>query len=115
MIAQVRDARADILWVGLGTPKQDLFMAEYIHRLPVRLMVGVGAAFDIHTGALQDAPGWMKTAGLQWTHRLVQEPRRLWRRYLINNPKFLWLIALQLLGITNSEHHSWGLITGGKE
>lgn len=115
MIAEVRDARTDILWVGLGTPKQDRFMAEYIHRLPVRLMVGVGAAFDIHTGALQDAPRWMKVSGLQWTHRLAQEPRRLWRRYLINNPRFVWSITLQLLGITSSKDRSWELVAGGGE
>jgi N-acetylglucosaminyldiphosphoundecaprenol N-acetyl-beta-D-mannosaminyltransferase len=62
-------------------------------------MVGVGAAFDIHTGGIKDAPPWLKSAGLQWLHRLAQEPRRLWRRYLINNPKFIWSIGLQLLGL----------------
>jgi N-acetylglucosaminyldiphosphoundecaprenol N-acetyl-beta-D-mannosaminyltransferase len=52
-------------------------------------MIGVGAAFDIHTGGIRDSPDWMKAAGLQWLHRLLQEPRRLWRRYLINNPRFI--------------------------
>jgi N-acetylglucosaminyldiphosphoundecaprenol N-acetyl-beta-D-mannosaminyltransferase len=99
LIAQLRLATPDIVWVGLSTPKQERFMAEYLGRLEVKLMIGVGAAFDIHTGGIQDAPGWMKSAGLQWIHRLMQEPKRLWRRYLINNPKFVWNIGLQLLGL----------------
>jgi N-acetylglucosaminyldiphosphoundecaprenol N-acetyl-beta-D-mannosaminyltransferase len=96
---QLAEAQPDFFWVGLSTPKQERFMAEYINKLPVKIMVGVGAAFDIHTGAIQDSPRWMKVAGLQWLHRLLQEPGRLWRRYLINNPKFLWRVALQLLGL----------------
>ena len=99
LIAQLRQAKPDILWVGLSTPKQERFMAEYLGRLEVKLMIGVGAAFDIHTGRIHDAPGWMKSAGLQWIHRLVQEPERLWKRYLINNPKFVWNVGLQLLGL----------------
>lgn len=74
-------------------------MAEYLDRLDVSLMVGVGAAFDMHTGGIQDAPRFMKMVGLQWLRRLIQEPRRLWRRYLINNPKFVWKIMLQFTGI----------------
>lgn len=74
-------------------------MAEYINKLPARIMVGVGAAFDIHTGAIKDSPSWIKNAGLQWLHRLAQEPKRLWRRYLINNPKFMYYFTLQLLGL----------------
>lgn len=72
-------------------------MAEYIDLLDTHLMVGVGAAFDIHTGGIADAPAWMKRSGLQWLHRLCQEPGRLWKRYLINNPSFVWKIGLQLL------------------
>jgi N-acetylglucosaminyldiphosphoundecaprenol N-acetyl-beta-D-mannosaminyltransferase len=63
-------------------------------------MVGVGAAFDIHTGHVKDAPSWIKGAGLQWAHRLCQEPRRLWKRYLVNNSGFLFRITMQLSGIT---------------
>jgi len=88
--------RPDILWVGLSTPKQERFMAEFLPKLDVTLMVGVGAAFDILTGETQDAPRWIKRAGLQWLHRLSQEPFRLWRRYLLNNPRFLWHVGLQL-------------------
>ena len=74
-------------------------MARMLHRLDTRLMVGVGAAFDIHAGLRRDAPAWMKACGLQWLHRLSQEPRRLWQRYAYNNPRFLWQVALQLAGI----------------
>lgn len=71
LILQLEHSKADILWIGLSTPKQERFMAHYIDKLNVRLMVGVGAAFDIHTGRTRDAPTWMKAAGLQWLHRLV--------------------------------------------
>lgn len=89
----------DIVWVGLSTPKQEQFMAANLSRLSCKVMVGVGAAFDIHTGHVKDAPQWIKGAGLQWAHRLCQEPRRLWKRYLFNNSEFLFLIALQLSGV----------------
>jgi len=92
-------ARPDVVWVGLSTPKQERFMAHMLSRLETRLMVGVGAAFDIHAGLLPDAPQWMKNAGLQWLYRLLKEPRRLWKRYLINNPTFVWKIALQYAGV----------------
>lgn len=95
MIARVRP---DIFWVGLSTPKQERFMAEYLPRLDTTLMIGVGAAFDFHTGKLKDSPPWVKQLGLQWLHRLSQEPTRLWKRYLINNPLFVTKAAMQLLG-----------------
>jgi N-acetylglucosaminyldiphosphoundecaprenol N-acetyl-beta-D-mannosaminyltransferase len=91
--------RPDILWVGLSTPKQELFMARYLPRLETKLMIGVGAAFDYHTGRLKDSPQWLKPLGLQWLHRLLQEPRRLWKRYLVNNPAFVSQALLQLTGI----------------
>ena len=97
--AQLEASQADILWCGLSTPKQERFMDLYSRRLPVKLMVGVGAAFDLLSGNLAEAPDWMKSAGLQWFYRLIKEPKRLWRRYLINNPKFTWLILLQLTGV----------------
>jgi len=93
----------DILWVGLSTPKQELFMARNICQLNCRVMVGVGAAFDIHTGRLNDSPNWVKEAGLQWLHRLCQEPSRLWKRYLINNSQFLARLTLQFLGLKSYE------------
>jgi N-acetylglucosaminyldiphosphoundecaprenol N-acetyl-beta-D-mannosaminyltransferase len=96
---QMEAVLPDIVWVGLGTPKQERFMAENFQRLPSKIMVGVGAAFDFHTGRLKDAPQWIKHAGLQWAHRLCQEPRRLWKRYLVNIPAFLLAISLQLAGL----------------
>jgi len=96
---QIAEANPDIVWVGLSTPKQEKFMASNIHRLRCTVMVGVGAAFDIHTGHLRDAPAWIKSAGLQWAHRVYQEPGRLWKRYLINNTGFLTALALQFVGL----------------
>jgi N-acetylglucosaminyldiphosphoundecaprenol N-acetyl-beta-D-mannosaminyltransferase len=93
---QIRASRPDILWVGLSTPKQEKFMAEYLPRLDVTLMVGVGAAFDFHSGRVKQSPRWMQRSGLEWFYRLCQEPRRLARRYLKNNPLFLLKIAGQL-------------------
>jgi N-acetylglucosaminyldiphosphoundecaprenol N-acetyl-beta-D-mannosaminyltransferase len=94
----VNATQPDFLWVGLSTPKQERFMAEYVNKLPAKIMVGVGAAFDIHIGAIKDSPTWIKNTGLQWLHRLFQEPKRLWRRYVINNPKFIYYFTLELLG-----------------
>ena len=95
----IASTKPDVLWVGLSTPKQEKFMAKYLNELDVKVMVGVGAAFDIHTTRLKDAPAWIKRSGLQWLHRLCQEPGRLWKRYLVNNPLFLLKISGQLLGL----------------
>jgi N-acetylglucosaminyldiphosphoundecaprenol N-acetyl-beta-D-mannosaminyltransferase len=97
LVARVAELQPDIIWVGLSTPKQERFMARYMPILRTKLMVGVGAAFDIHTGRINDSPKVMKACGLQWLHRLCQEPRRLWRRYLLNNPRFLFKVARQSL------------------
>jgi len=99
LAAQVRRSRPDVLWVGLSTPKQERFMAEYLPKLEVRLMAGVGAAFDFLGGRVRQAPRWMQRTGLEWFFRLCQEPRRLWRRYLRNNPRFVCLAAGQWLGL----------------
>ena len=99
LVHLVATVKPHIFWVGLSTPKQERFMAEYIQKLDTRVMVGVGAAFDFHTGKIQDSPDWIKNAGLQWLHRLYQEPTRLWKRYLVNNPQFLAKITLQFLGL----------------
>ncbi|HKX29268.1 MAG TPA: WecB/TagA/CpsF family glycosyltransferase [Blastocatellia bacterium] len=101
LIAQVESARPDLFWVGLSTPKQERFMEAYLGRLNVKVMLGVGAAFDIHTGRTKDAPQWMKRSGLQWLFRLLQEPRRLARRYMVNNPLFIYQTFLQLAGLRN--------------
>ncbi len=99
LAAQVRQARPDCFWVGLSTPKQEAFMSKFLSKLDAKVMFGVGAAFDVWTGGIKDAPAWMKKSGLQWAHRLVQEPRRLWRRYAVIVPSFLGLILLQALGL----------------
>lgn len=96
---QIRQAQPDVCWVGLSTPKQERFMAEYLPKLEVTLMVGVGAAFDFHSGKVKQAPRWMQRSGLEWVYRLGQEPRRLWKRYLRNNPRFAYRITCQLLGL----------------
>jgi N-acetylglucosaminyldiphosphoundecaprenol N-acetyl-beta-D-mannosaminyltransferase len=95
LFAQIARAKPHVVWVGLSTPKQERFMAQYLDRLQVPLLIGVGAAFDYHTGRIRDCPAWIKRAGLQWLHRLIQEPRRLWKRYLLSNSGFLWRLARQ--------------------
>lgn len=100
-VAKISDVQPDFIWVGLSTPKQEYFMAHYLPLLDTKLMVGVGAAFLFHTGAIQDSPEWVKRAGLQWVHRLLQEPSRLWKRYLLNNPRFIVLALLQSVGMTH--------------
>ena len=95
----IRAAQPDILWVGLSTPKQEKFMAKFLPKLDVTLMVGVGAAFDFHAGRVRQAPRWMQRGGLEWLFRLCSEPRRLGMRYLKNNPLFAWKIAGQLSGV----------------
>ncbi len=92
---EILDARADLVWVGLGMPRQEKWMHRIRARLPGTVLVGVGAAFDFLAGTKREAPHWMRTAGLEWAFRLGSEPRRLWRRYLWNNPAFLalWLRA----------------------
>jgi N-acetylglucosaminyldiphosphoundecaprenol N-acetyl-beta-D-mannosaminyltransferase len=94
---RVAGCRPDFLWVGLSTPKQERFMHQYLPLLDTRVMLGVGAAFDIHAGIFNDAPAWIKTSGMQWFYRLCLEPRRLWRRYLIYNSVFLYKFFQQLL------------------
>jgi N-acetylglucosaminyldiphosphoundecaprenol N-acetyl-beta-D-mannosaminyltransferase len=93
---QVTAARVDLFWVGLSTPKQERFMAHYLDKLDATVMFGVGAAFDFHAGRVPQAPKWMQRSGLEWFFRLCKEPRRLWRRYLKNNPLFVVRAFLQL-------------------
>jgi N-acetylglucosaminyldiphosphoundecaprenol N-acetyl-beta-D-mannosaminyltransferase len=96
---RIRKLKPDLFWVGLSTPKQECFMAQYLSKLDTKVMFGVGAAFDVWTGNIRDSPAWLKKVGLQWAHRLIQEPRRLWRRYAFIVPVFLVLILLQTLGL----------------
>jgi len=88
IVARLNEANPDIIWVGLGAPKQERWMAEHRDRLDAAILIGVGAAFDFHTGRLDRAPDWMQRAGLEWSYRLYKEPRRLWRRYVLGIPRF---------------------------
>ena len=94
---QINESRPDVLWVGIGVPKQEKWMARMRDRLEVPVMCGVGAAFDFHSGRISQAPEWMQERGLEWTYRIAQEPRRLLPRYLYYNPRFMAAIARQLL------------------
>lgn len=97
IVQRINDSGAGTVWVSLGCPKQERWMAAHRGRIQA-VMVGVGAAFDYHAGTLQRAPLWMQQHGLEWLHRLWSEPRRLGRRYLVTNTKFLVQVARQLLG-----------------
>jgi N-acetylglucosaminyldiphosphoundecaprenol N-acetyl-beta-D-mannosaminyltransferase len=99
VVHRINSTHPDIVWVGLSTPKQEYWMAAHAGRLVAPVLVGVGAAFDFNAGIKQQAPSWMQRSGLEWLFRLITEPRRLWRRYLVNNPTFVVLIALQALGL----------------
>jgi N-acetylglucosaminyldiphosphoundecaprenol N-acetyl-beta-D-mannosaminyltransferase len=95
VVADINRAAPDVVWVGIGVPKQEKWMARMRERLHAPVLVGVGAAFDFHAGLIPQAPTWMQRAGLEWAFRLVQEPGRLWRRYLRYNPRFVTGFARQ--------------------
>lgn len=111
VLEQINDSGADVLWVGLGTPKQDLWIARNKASLRVPVAVAVGAAFRFETGGLRRAPDWMGRHGLEWVFRLVEEPRRLWRRVLLDGPRFVWWAVTSLVTgrITLEETRSEGL------
>lgn len=95
IVDEINESNAGVVWVGLGCPKQEKWMLAHKGRINA-VMIGVGAAFDYHAGTVKRAPHWMQRSGLEWFHRLVQEPKRLWRRYLTTNTRFLWHAAKQL-------------------
>jgi len=95
---QISSSGVRILFVGIGCPKQERWMAEHKDRIPA-VMIGVGAAFDFHSGRVKQAPAWMQRIGMEWFFRLLMEPRRLWKRYLKHNPRFVFYFLLQLLGL----------------
>lgn len=95
-IEKIANSGADVVWVGLSSPKQDVWMWHNFRCLP-QTLIGVGAAFDFHTGQVRRAPRWMQKACLEWFYRLMQEPRRLYKRYLIQAPKFIGLILLSTI------------------
>ncbi len=104
LAATIRETRPHFFWVGLSTPKQERFMHSFLEKFPDLtagwdhglVMLGVGAAFDFHAGLVKQAPSWLQKRGLEWFFRLLMEPKRLWRRYLYNNPRFVWQIFLQM-------------------
>jgi N-acetylglucosaminyldiphosphoundecaprenol N-acetyl-beta-D-mannosaminyltransferase len=95
---EIVSSGARILFVGIGCPKQERWMEAHKGRIPA-VMLGVGAAFDFHTGRVRQAPGWMQVAGLEWLFRLLMDPRRLWKRYAKHNPRFVTFFLLQLLSL----------------
>jgi N-acetylglucosaminyldiphosphoundecaprenol N-acetyl-beta-D-mannosaminyltransferase len=99
VIRSIRNSHADIVWVGLSTPKQERWMFEHRDRLNVPVLIGVGAAFDIHTERTSQAPRWMQEHGLEWFFRLTHEPKRLWKRYLLYGSEFVFLVVLESLGV----------------
>ncbi|GGZ97809.1 UDP-N-acetyl-D-mannosaminuronic acid transferase [Streptomyces spiroverticillatus] len=113
VVRRINDSGADLVWVGLSTPKQERWMAEHRDRLEASVLLGVGAAFDFHTGRVPQAPLWMQERGLGWAYRLAKEPRRLWRRYLRNNPEYLARIALRPPRLVTGEPVAAGGCCGG--
>ncbi|MGI9037994.1 MAG: WecB/TagA/CpsF family glycosyltransferase [Gemmatimonadota bacterium] len=97
IVARINESRPDFVWVGLGCPKQDFWMAEHRDELEAPVLVGVGAAFDFHSGRKRQAPSWMQSRGLEWLFRLLSEPRRLAGRYVAGNSRFIALVLAEEL------------------
>jgi N-acetylglucosaminyldiphosphoundecaprenol N-acetyl-beta-D-mannosaminyltransferase len=114
LIDTVARVKPDLFWVGLSTPKQERFMADYSSKLDTKVMLGVGAAFDLHTGRMKDAPSWVKRAGLQWLHRFCQEPLRLGKRYLKIVPVFIVMETLELMGLAKFNRRKSDEVEVGK-
>lgn len=99
LLEEIKHLQPDLLWIGLSTPKQELLMAHLkTMDIKAKVMLGVGAAFDFHTGRIRQAPRWIQQCGLEWLFRLCMEPRRLGPRYLRNNPLFVWALLCEALG-----------------
>jgi len=97
VIANINAAKPDVLWIGLSTPKQERWIYEHRDKLQVPVAIGVGAAFDLNSRRSRQAPRWMREHGFEWLFRLWQEPRRLWRRYLVYGSEFIWRVGWELL------------------
>lgn len=102
VVAAIRAAKPDILFLGFGTPAKEYFMHRHYRALDVPFVMGVGGSFDVYAGLVARAPQWMQRAGLEWAFRLAQEPRRMWKRYLVGNSRFAWIIARELLARGNT-------------
>ncbi|MGA0199497.1 MAG: WecB/TagA/CpsF family glycosyltransferase [Prochlorotrichaceae cyanobacterium] len=105
IVQQIRKSQANIVLVGLGCPRQEVWVYEYKEALSIPVLA-VGAAFDFHAGRLPQAPPALQALGLEWLYRLIQEPKRLWQRYIVLNPYYLWLLSLQILGVRQFDPHS---------
>jgi N-acetylglucosaminyldiphosphoundecaprenol N-acetyl-beta-D-mannosaminyltransferase len=101
VVQKIKESGVRILFVGLGCPKQEIWMAEHRGKIDA-VMLGVGAAFDFHAGTLLQAPAWIQSAGLEWLFRFFVEPQRLWKRYLFHNPRFVLLAIADLLGLSRN-------------
>ncbi len=97
MIDEINAARPDVVWVGIGVPKQEKWMLDVRPELEAPVLIGVGAAFDFHAGLVPQAPPFLQESGLEWAYRLAHEPRRLWRRYMRYNPRFVHAFTRQLV------------------
>ena len=105
-IERINDARPDVLWVGLGTPRQDRWIHERLDRLRVPAAIGVGAAFAFVAGTVRRCPEWMGAMGLEWAHRFAKEPKKVWRRDLIDGPRFLFHLGMELAGLRDYSERS---------
>jgi N-acetylglucosaminyldiphosphoundecaprenol N-acetyl-beta-D-mannosaminyltransferase len=103
IVEMINRAEPDVVWVGLGCPKQELWMYEHVDRVR-GVLIGVGAAFDFHAGTKRQAPRWVQRSGLEMVFRVLTEPRRLWRRFLWNHPRFVLLVLLEYLGLVKVSH-----------
>ena len=99
VVRRIGDSGADVVWVGLSTPKQERWMAAHVGRVGATVLIGVGAAFDFLSGVKRQAPRWMQQSGLEWCFRFAAEPRRLWRRYLVNNPLFVGQLLARAVAV----------------
>jgi N-acetylglucosaminyldiphosphoundecaprenol N-acetyl-beta-D-mannosaminyltransferase len=97
MVDLINNSGADILWLGVSTPKQDKWIYSVKNKLHTKVAIAVGAAFDFHSGRVKRAPRWVQTIGMEWFHRFLQDPKRLWKRYLIGNMQFFWIVSIQLM------------------
>ena len=102
IVEEINRSNSDIVWVGLGSPKQDLWMYEHRDKINAPILVGVGAAFDFLAGVKPQAPRWIRNNGFEWLFRLVTEPKRLWRRYLLDYPLFIYYLLIELIFKSNS-------------
>ena len=99
VVQSINQAKPDVLWVGLGCPKQERWIYEHKHRLQVPVAIGIGAYFKFHSGQTKRAPTWVRNRGFEWLWRLWKEPKRIWRRVLIDTPNFAYHVGLELAGL----------------